>query len=127
MSLRLPVLVSAAALAIVASVATAAPRLLADLTGKWEMSIDSPGGPQPATMTVTHKDSSLTGTFDSAFGSAPLTGTVTGASVKFSLQIDVGGQVLAILGAAAVKDNTINGVLDVSGMGGMPFSAARKP
>jgi len=114
MSLRLPVLVSAAALALVASVATAAPRLLADLTGKWEMSIDSPGGPQPATMTVTHKDSSLTG-------------TLKGDSVKFSLQIDVGGQVLAILGAAAVKDNTINGVLDVSGMGGMPFSAARKP
>ena len=128
MSFLRPVLATAAALAILASVATAAPRLFADIAGRWDVTVSSPGGSQPATMTVAQKDDAITGTFESSFGTAELTGTAKGDSVKFSMQLDVNGQVLAINGTAAVKDqNNMSGVLDVSGMGAMPFTAVRQP
>ncbi len=121
-------LASAAALTLVASVATAAPRLLADLTGKWAVTVATPDGSQPATMNVTQKADSISGTMETQLGAAPFAGVVKGDSVKFAFSLDMGGQQLVINGAGAIKDkDNMSGVLDVSGMGAIPFSAVRQP
>lgn len=121
-------LASAAALVLVTGVATAAPRLLADLTGKWEVSVDTPGGAQPMTMTVDQKADSISGTVESPIGTAPMTGVVKGDSVMFAFRLDMSGQPLTINGAGVIKEQRIiNGALDVSGMGAMPFTAVKQP
>lgn len=128
MSMLRRILASAAALTFVASVATAAPRLLADLTGKWAVTVATPDGTQPVTMTVTQKADSISGTMESQLGTAPFAGTVQGDSVKFAFALDMGGQQLVINGAGAIKDkDNMSGVLDIAGMGAMPFSAVRQP
>lgn len=128
MSLARRLLAAVAALTVVASAATAAPHLLADLTGTWELTVESPGGPQQVTMTATQKADSVSGSMTSPIGTASFAGVVKGDSVTFSFQLDMDGQLLLIKGAGALKDpNTINGVLDVSGMGAMPFNAVRRP
>jgi hypothetical protein len=119
---------SVAALSVAASVAVAAPRLVADLTGKWTVNIASPQGDLSTLMEVTQKADSITGTFQSQLGSAPIAGIVKGDSVFFVLQLDMGGQQLAINGAGLVKDkDSWGGQLEVSGFGAMPFSAVRQP
>ena len=54
-------------------------------------------------------------------------GAVNGDSLFFGFALDMGGQQIVINGAAALKDkDNIDGALDVSGMGGFPFTGARQ-
>ncbi|WP_396215227.1 hypothetical protein [Gemmatimonas sp.] len=116
-------------LAVSASLAVAAPRILADVTGKWNVTIATPdGGTQSSVMTVTQKSDSLSGSIESQLGTAPMAGVVKGDSVKFAFQLDMGGQALIINGAGVLKDkDNMTGALDVSGMGVLPFTAVRQP
>jgi hypothetical protein len=129
MSFSRRLLASLSLVAAVASVAAAAPRILADLSGKWNVTVATPdGGTQPSVMTLTQKGDSITGTLESQLGSAPMAGVVQGDTVKFAFQLDMGGQQLIINGVGALKDkDNMNGALDVAGMGTMPFTAVRQP
>jgi hypothetical protein len=119
---------SVAIVCVATSVAAAAPRLLADLTGKWTMTVSSPNGELPSQLVLTQKGDSLTGTNESQIGTAQIRGVVKGDSLFFGFQLDMGGQALVINAAGAIKDkDNLTGVLDVSGMGQMPFIAARQP
>jgi hypothetical protein len=127
MSLLRRALASVAIVSVVSSVAVAAPRILADLTGKWTMTVATPDGTQPSTLTITQKNDSISGSLESQLGSAPVSGIVQGDSVKFAFQLDMGGQQLVISGVGAIKDkDNWGGVLDVAGLGVMPFSAVRQ-
>jgi hypothetical protein len=107
-------------LAVSASLAVAAPRMLADVTGKWNVTVATPdGGTQASVMTITQKADSVTGTLESQLGTAPMVGVVKGDSLKFAFQLDMGGQALVINGAGILKDK--------DSMGVMPFTAVRQP
>lgn len=116
------------ATAAAASIAAATPRLFADLTGKWNVTIATPDQARTSLMTVTQKGDSLSGTIESELGSAPMSGVVKGDSVWFGFRLDAGGQQIVINAAAALKDkDNMGGMLEVGGMGAFPFSAARQP
>ncbi|MCA0374077.1 MAG: hypothetical protein LCH84_00315 [Gemmatimonadetes bacterium] len=118
----------ALAAAAVVSIAATAPRLLADLTGKWNVTISAPDQARQALMTVTQKGDSVSGTIETELGSAPLAGVVKGDSVWFSFTLNAGGQQLPLNAAAAMKDkDNMNGALEITGMGAFPFSAQRQP
>jgi hypothetical protein len=109
------------------SVAAAAPRLLADLTGKWNVSIQSPDQARTSLITWTQKGDSLSGTVETELGTSQLRGVTKGDSVFFGFQLDMGGQALVINGAGAMKDkDTMNGMLELAGMGAFPFTAVRQ-
>jgi hypothetical protein len=120
-------LAAAAVVCATATVATAAPRLFADLTGKWTVSIGTPDQARTSLLTVTQKGDSISGTNESEIGSSPILGVVKGDSVFFGFKVDMGGQALVINAAAAMKDkDNMAGVLDVGGMGAFPFTAVRQ-
>jgi hypothetical protein len=128
MSFSRRLLASFSLVAVAASVAAAAPRILADLTGKWNVTVATPDGTQPSVMTLTQKGDSVAGTLESQLGSAPVAGVVKGDTLKFAFQLDMGGQALVINGVGAIKDkDNMNGALDVAGLGVMPFTAVRQP
>jgi hypothetical protein len=129
MSFSRRLLASFSLVAVAASVAAAAPRILADLSGKWTVTVATPdGGTQPSVMTLTQKGDSVSGTLESQLGTAPVAGVVKGDTLKFAFQLDMNGQALAINGVGAIKDkDNMNGALDVAGMGVMPFTAVRQP
>lgn len=122
-------LVSAAAVCLASGVAIAAPRVLADLSGKWTMNIATPDQARSSTLTIEQKGDSISGTTESAeLGATPIRGVVKGDSVFFGFAVNMGGQELVINAAASLKDkDTMEGVLDVTGMGGFPFNAVRQP
>lgn len=118
-----------AATAVAVSVAVAAPRLLADLTGKWTVNIATPDQARTSVMTLTQKGDSISGTTESGeLGVSPLKGVVKGDSVLFGFAIDMGGQQIIINASAVMKgEHNMEGLFDVSGMGAFPFNAARQP
>jgi hypothetical protein len=59
----------------------------ANVAGTWELTAPGRGGPQVSTLTIEQKGTALTGTLKGAQGDpAPLTGTVAGNNVTFSVK-----------------------------------------
>lgn len=114
--------------ALVFGAATAtAQRLLADVSGTWNVTVEGPQGPMGSVLTIEQKGDTLSGKFSSEIGEAPISGMVKGDSVKIALGLDMGGQQLSLQIAGALKDaDNMAGVVEAVGMGGFPFTATRK-
>lgn len=118
-------LASAVLVGVAASVAAAS--AFADFSGKWSLNIGTPDQARTAVLTIEQKGDSVSGTTESELGVAPVKGVVKGDSLFFGFALDMGGQQFVINGAAALKDkDNLEGALDVSGMGGFPFTGARQ-
>jgi hypothetical protein len=101
-------------------------RILADLTGTWEVSVQTPDQAVTSTLAVTQKGDSISGTLSSEIGQANVKGLVKGDTVNFAFGLDMGGQAIEIAATALLSDkDNMSGSMDVSGMGNMPFSAKR--
>jgi hypothetical protein len=77
-------MVAVAVLAFVA--AGAAQEKPANVAGKWEMSWEGPRGPQTSTLTLEQDGEKLKGTMTGRRGDTPVTGTVKGKNVTFTVE-----------------------------------------
>jgi autotransporter translocation and assembly factor TamB len=114
----------AAAVALVPVAAQDAKKI--DITGQWEMTVESPQGQMVITANYKQQGETLTGTHVSEMGESPLKGTVKGADIEYTITIDMGGQVMSIVHKAKVDGDTIKGTADIEGMGSITFTAKRK-
>jgi hypothetical protein len=97
-----------------------------DVTGKWNMNIESPVQGTP-TVVFTVKGDSLKGQYiSSALGTHDFTGTIKGRTLAFSFPAESGGQSFTMAFTAKVEDaDTMTGSIDFSGMATGTFSARR--
>jgi hypothetical protein len=121
-----------AAAAVVASFAvasTAAAIALFDISGTWVVSVQTPDAQtMSSTLILEQKGDSVNGTLSSEIGQANVRGIVQGDTVRFSFGLDMGGQALEVNAAALLTDkDNMQGQMDVTGMGPLPFSARRSP
>ena len=124
---RLIVLVLGLALAVVPLVAQdAAKPKPVDITGAWEMTVQSPQGAMVITANFKQDGETLTGSHVSEMGEMPLKGTVKGADVEYTLTLDMGGQQMTIVHKAKVEGTTMTGSADIEGMGSITFTAKKK-
>jgi hypothetical protein len=124
---RLVLLVLGVALAVAPIVAQdAAKPKPVDITGSWEMKVESPQGPMTITANFKQDGETLTGTHVSEMGESPLKGTVKGANVEYTLTLDMGGQQMSIVHKAKVDGNTMTGSAEIEGMGTITFTAKKK-
>ena len=124
---RLILLVVGMALAVAPAVAQDAAKPKAvDITGSWEMTVESPQGTMVITANFKQDGEVLTGTHISEMGEAPLKGTVKGADVEYTLTLDMGGQQMSIVHKAKVDGDTMKGSADIEGMGAIAFTAKKK-
>ncbi|MBP6771494.1 MAG: hypothetical protein KA154_00775 [Gemmatimonadaceae bacterium] len=114
--------------ALVLSAATAAAQhVLADFGGTWSVVVEGPQGPMNSELALTQKGDTVAGEFSSEIGKAPVSGMVKGDSIKLAFGLDMGGQQLSLVVTGALKDkDNLGGVIEAAGMGGFPFTAARK-
>ena len=104
-----------------------ASRFVADLSGTWNVSVQTPDQTVGSILQVTQKGDSISGSLESEIGQAPMKGSVKGDTVSFAFSLDMGGQVIDIRASALLTDSdNMNGQMDVAGMGAMPFSARRQ-
>jgi hypothetical protein len=94
--------------------------------GKWDIMLKTPQGDFPATATIAVDAGKMSGTFGSQIGEVPLTGTVEGKMLKFSMtaQTPQGDMNVALTGELD-GDSIINGKADISGLGQMEWTAKR--
>ncbi len=97
-----------------------------DITGVWESTIESPEINATSVATYKQEGEKLTGTHVGQAGEVPLSGTVKGNEVAFTITIDAGGQQFVLTYTGKVDGNTIKGAVDFGGMGTVAWSAKRK-
>ena len=123
------ILASAVLLLSAVSVA-AAQRVLADISGTWVVSAQSPNGAGESTAVFKQDGAALTGTLDIPdLGIAKLAGSVKGDTVNFSFAIDVQGNQIPVQVSGLIKDkNNMAGTISLpQDMGSYPYTAKRKP
>jgi len=97
-----------------------------DITGTWEMTVETPQGQMVITANYKQEGEALTGTHVSEMGEAPLKGAVKGADIEYTITLDMGGQQVSIVHKAKVDGDTITGSAIVGDMGAIAFTAKRK-
>ena len=97
-----------------------------DITGAWEMTVESPQGQMVITANYKQEGETLTGEHVSEMGTMPLKGTVKGADIEYTIAFDMGGQQMSIVHKAKVEGDTIKGSANLGDMGTMAFTAKRK-
>jgi hypothetical protein len=112
---------AAAAPAPVASSTTSA----VDVTGAWEMEVQTDQGAGTPSFTFKQDGEKLTGDYKGAFGEAKLTGTVKGDKIEWSIKVS--GQVEGTVVYTGTTDGkTMKGKVSLAGIGDGTFTGKKK-
>ena len=95
-------------------------------SGKWEVTLVTPGGEFPATADLTDNAGKVTGTFGSQMGEAAVTGTLEGKALKMTMVAQTPqGEMTVVLTGEVNGDAIVNGQAEITGVGVMPWTAKR--
>jgi hypothetical protein len=79
----------------------------ADVSGTWQVSVETSQGTGTPTVVLKQDGEKLTGTFNSQiFGEAKLTGSVKGNAIEFAFEGDAGGQTLKVSYKGTIESPT---------------------
>lgn len=97
-----------------------------DVSGTWELNVESPMGSRASDAIFTQTGEALGGKMVSPRGETPLTGTVSGETVKFGINVNVQGQNLQIDYTGTVTGDTMSGTVVFGSFGDGKFTGKRK-
>ena len=98
-----------------------------DVSGAWAFQVETPAGSGSPTFTFKQDGEKLTGQYKGAFGEAPLTGSVKGNKIDFTLKVKVQEQDATINYAGTVeKDGTMKGTVNLGDIGSGTWTAKRQ-
>jgi hypothetical protein len=81
----------------------------AKVTGSWEMSIETPRGTMTQTLTLQQDGNTLKGTLKGQRGEAPVTGSVTGNKISFTVTRDTPNGSFTIEYSGTVDGDSMTG------------------
>lgn len=97
-----------------------------DVTGTWNMTVQSQQGTTNPTVMLEQEGQELTGHYSSeTLGEADVTGTVNGSEITFSFTASVGGQSVPVSYTATVDGDSMSGSLSLAGQNAGSFTAER--
>ena len=98
-----------------------------DVSGTWDVSVETPQGTMALTSTFKQDGEKLTGTQSSQMGDMSLEGTIKGADIAFAIVIDMQGQQMTINYIGKVDGETMSGTIEFGGMGSSTWTAKKQP
>jgi hypothetical protein len=98
-----------------------------DVTGTWELMVESPMGTRPSDAVFTQTGEALGGKMVSPRGETPLTGTLKGDAIAFGINVNVQGQNLQIDYTGTVTGDTMSGTVVFGSFGDGKWTGKRKP
>ncbi len=98
-----------------------------DVTGTWELMVESPMGTRPSDAVFTQAGEALGGKMVSPRGETPLTGTLKGDAIAFGINVNVQGQSLQIDYTGTVTGDTMSGTVVFGSFGDGKWTGKRKP
>jgi hypothetical protein len=99
----------------------------ADVSGTWAFQVEFSGGTGTPTMTFKQDGEKLTGHYSGQLGEAPLTGTVKGNAIEFSIDVDIQGTAAHIVYSGTVDKDSMKGTVKLADFGEGTFTAKKKP
>jgi hypothetical protein len=96
-----------------------------NVTGSWDVTINSPQGPRTGQLFLKQEGEKLTGTIKSRFGETPLEGSVKGKEIKFKYTVKFQDQDFTIALAGAVDSDAMKGDADFGGLAQGDWNAKR--
>ena len=92
--------------------------------GTWKLTLQTPMGARPSTLTLSTSDGGLQGTMEGDQGTQPIeNGAVNGNAVSWSITAPALAMTIAFSGT--VEGDTISGSAELGAFGSAPFSGAR--
>jgi hypothetical protein len=105
----------------------AAPADKTDVNGTWIFQVETPAGSGTPTFTFIQEGEKLTGQYKGAFGEAPLTGTVKGNKIDFTIKVQAQGQDATLTYTGTVeKDGTMKGTVNLGDIGSGTWTGKRQ-
>lgn len=100
----------------------------ADLTGKWEASVETSAGSGSPSFVFKQDGEKLTGEYTGMLGKAKLAGVVKGSAVEFTFKADAGGEevVVEYKGTVEPGGNTMKGSVKLGSLAEGTFKASRQ-
>jgi hypothetical protein len=98
----------------------------ADVSGLWEVTIESPQGPMSIDADLKQAGEALTGMITSPMGNVELKGTFKNNELAFSYSVPLQGQNLDITMTGKLAGDAIDGLVVIAGLGEVPWKAKRK-
>jgi hypothetical protein len=97
----------------------------ADVSGSWDVEVQTEQGSGNPSFTFKQDGEKLTGQYKGAFGEAPLTGSVKGDKIEFSMKVS--GQVEGTVTYTGTTDGkTMKGKVSLAGIGEGTFTGKKK-
>ena len=97
-----------------------------DLSGTWDLTVMTDQGDEKLTLDIVQDGQDLTATgFRSEFGVIEMKGTLDGATVRFTFELDLEGTPLEIVFLGTLADGSISGTAYFGGMGQSNWVAKR--
>jgi hypothetical protein len=105
----------------VAQVASAA-----DVTGTWNMAVETSAGSGTPTFILVQKGETITGSYKGQLGEAAVTGTIKGDDLELDYKIDAQGQSISIKYTGKVEGNSISGKVSLGSFGDGTFKGTKQ-
>jgi len=99
-----------------------------NITGVWDFAVETQAGSGTPVFTFKQDGENLSGSYKGQFGEAPLTGTVKGSDIKFTIKVNAQGQDLTIVytGKIEAKDS-MKGTAAIANLGEATWTAKKRP
>ena len=97
-----------------------------DVSGTWELNVESPMGSRASDAIFTQTGETLGGKMVSPRGEMPLNGTIKGEAITFGLNVNVQGQNLQIDYTGTVTGDTMSGTVVFGSFGDGKWTGKRK-
>ncbi len=99
----------------------------ADVSGRWNLSVESEAGSGNPTFVFKQEGDKLTGTYSGQLGDAKVTGTVNGETVEFWFEASPSGDKITVKYTGKLQGtNKIKGDIDFGGLGKGTFTGEKK-
>lgn len=95
------------------------------VAGSWEITVNTPQGPQTSILTLKQDGDKLTGDLANQMGTIPATGTFSGGTVTVNTTVAVQGMNLDFIITGKVEGDALNGTIKVGDFGEFPFTGKR--
>jgi hypothetical protein len=97
-----------------------------DVSGTWELNVESPMGSRASDAIFTQTGEALGGKMVSPRGETPLTGTLKGDAIAFGINVNVQGQNLQIDYTGTVTGDTMSGTVVFGSFGDGKWTGKKK-
>lgn len=121
-SLRRMLLAASAAAVLLATSAIAAD---ANVTGEWDMTVESQAGVGTPHFSLKQDGNKVTGTYKGMLGESPVSGTVKGNDISLSFDVNTQGMELHVSYSGTVDGATMKGTVKLGDLGEGTFTGKK--